>query len=102
MSEELDYARQYRYENDSENYDSKVSFYDCNIAEIISCENEDADPGDAGGDIIEGESPMSHGADARHKRGKSADDGNEAGYDNGFSPVLFVKTMGSLKVFPVK
>ncbi len=102
MSEELDYARQHRYENDSKYYDTKVSFYDGNIAEIISGENEDADPGYAGGDIIEGEPPVSHGADASHKGGKSTDDWDEACDDDSFSPVLFVKTMGSLQIFPVK
>ena len=43
--------------------------------------------------------PVVHFAHARHKRGKGAHDGHEAGEDDGFAAVFFVKSVGFGEVF---
>lgn len=88
-------------------YDGKddvgeVPFYGWDIAEEKAREREGKDPGGSAGDIIEGEAAIAHFPDASDEGDESADNGNEAGEEDGLSAVFIVEELGFLEVFGIE
>ena len=99
LPEQLNKRRQDGHQNNAEDDVSEVVFDDGQCAEKIAKEQETGDPGDAPHHVVGGKPGVAHGADARHKWRKGADDGHEPRVDDGFSAVFFVELLGFVQVF---
>src|ERR1700730_17173304 len=71
-------------------------------AEQGAAENHGADPQDTAENIVSEVGRISHAGGSRYRRAESAHDGNEAGEDDGFAPVLFIKIVGPLQMAAAK
>lgn len=87
-------------DDDAENDDLHIFLNEREGSEEESCAEEEADPEDGTDDVVEEEFPIGHQRNARNKRSECADDGNEAGEDDGASAVFFIKRMSFHEVFP--
>jgi len=86
-------------DDDGENDQRKILFYERNISEIISAENKKSGPSDAADNVVADKAPIAHLADAGDKRRESSDNRNEPGNDNSFSSVLFIKLARFFQIF---
>ena len=69
------------------------------IAEEIPQKGEQPHPRQTTKQVIAEEIPVGHPADARHKGGKGAHNGDKPGQEDGLAPVLFEELVGSVQVF---
>lgn len=102
MTQELDDTRQDRYDDNSEYHQGEVLFDRGDIAKKVASKDENGDPGDAGRDIIDHETPVGHKTETSHKRCKGSDDRNESGYDNCLPSMLFIEPVGPFQIFSVQ
>ena len=65
------------------------------VPEEVAGEDADGDPEDPADDVVGEEVPVAHLPDPGHEGGEGADDGDEAGDDDGLAPVLLVERRGS-------
>ena len=77
MAQKLDKAGKHRDDDDSEYYKSEVLLDDRQVAEIISPEYKNSNPGCACGNVINRKTPVCHKTETCYKRRKRSDYGNE-------------------------
>jgi len=96
--EDFQHGGDKRDEDDGEDHQLEVLFHEGNIAKEVAHEGEDRHPGNPAHHVIGDETAVLHGAHSGHKRCEGADDGDEAGQDNGLTAVLLVEFLGAVQV----
>ncbi len=102
MAKVFNYDGKYGYYDDRKNDEGKVSLYCRQVAEIVASHYKKCDPCDTAEDIVTGKTRVRHLPDPGYKGRKGSDDRDEPRYDYRFTSVLFIKFMGSIKIFLVK
>ena len=91
-----------REDRDDSDHDDDVVDFLADVgdgaAEEIAAENCGGDPGDAADDVEHHVTRIRHFRGAGDRWAEGADDGDEAGEDDGAAAVLFVELMSALKM----
>ena len=91
MPDELANSRNERNYYDTDDHQSEVVFDDGDIAKEIARQRQATNPRHAAQRAEHNEQPVIHRADARNKRGESANDGQKAREDNGLTAMLGIE-----------
>lgn len=89
----LNNPRKQRCEDNNNDQYAQILFNEFQFAEEITGIQEDRHPDKGGGYAKRDEADVSHFTHSGNERRESPDNRNEAGENNGFSSVLFVKIM---------
>src|SRR5450759_2310193 len=81
------------------NHYRKIIFYSGYIAEKVTTQDKHTNPGNTTGDVIQDEFGVAHRANTGNKWGKCANDGYEAGNNNSFATMFFIKLICFYEVF---
>jgi hypothetical protein len=101
MAKELHDPGEDRKNNDRKDHDRKMLLDDWDVSEHVAAEDKQQNPGDPSGDVVDNETSVGHGSDARDKGCKRPYDGNESSKDNRFPSVSLVEPMSAIQVFLV-
>ena len=93
MANKFEQCRQQRDYYDAYDDQSKVVFYQRNVAKQEACQRKAGNPGYTAKRAEQHEQPITHQTDAGDKRGEGANDGQKAGEYDGLTAVLFVECM---------
>ena len=91
--------RQQRNNDNAIDDASEMLFDEWQGPKIVSGAQQGSYPQDATRNVIERKLPQAHVTNASDEWRKRADDGNEAGHDDGFATVFFIKAMRFFQMF---
>ena len=94
--------RQHRYQDNYDDDNLKVLFYNRDIADEIATENKKAGPKESANNIVENEIPILHCAHPGDKWSERADDGDKPGQNDGLSAMLLIEPLCFFKMLPIQ
>ena len=96
---ELNENRHYRKYNDTQSNEGEVFLNEGNVTKEVTTAYEKSYPNDCADYIVTSKGSVVHFANAGNERCEGTHDGSEAGKNNCFMTVLFVKLVSFLDVF---